>query len=131
MNCPGARKDGPLFFVLLIKQLFGSTQVSQPKGESFLIDDVEAVEKAERDLDRFISRRSASQEEAEALEEMWRASERRHRLKIRLANGHAWVAYFDRLALCCERRADEYRDRSREVSAMVDALNEGEGVRTY
>jgi hypothetical protein len=95
-----------------------------------LIDDVEAVEKAERDLDRFISRRSATQEEAEALEEMWRASERRHRQKVRLANGHAWVAYFDHLALCCERRAHEYRDRSREVSAMVDALNEGEGVRT-
>ena len=89
--------------------------------------DVKAVEKVGVELDRFIEKRAREKADANKVEEIWRASERRHRYKIRLANGHAWVEYFDHLALCCERRADEYRDRGREVSEMVEALAE-EGV---
>jgi hypothetical protein len=90
--------------------------------------DVDAVEPAEASLDAFILKRSRGRDKANALEEMWRASERRHRRTVRLANGHAWVEYFDHLALCHERRAGEYRDRSREVSTLVEALvDEGEG----
>lgn len=88
--------------------------------------DLEAVERAEAELDNFISKRSREREEANRTEELWRASERRNRHKIRLANGHAWVEYFDHLALCHERRADEFRDRSREVLALVEALREEE-----
>ena len=85
--------------------------------------DIEAAEKAEKSIDAFINRRrSKAKEKANALEELWRASERRHRRNIRLANGQAWVAYFDKLASSHERRAGEYRDRSREVAAMVNAL---------
>ena len=101
-----------------------------------MIDDVEAVEKAEASIDAFILKCSKERDEANAQEEQWRASERRLRRKVRLANGHAWVEYFDNLAACHERRAGEYRDRSREVAAMVEALvdeapgpeEEGEGV---
>ena len=66
--------------------------------------------------------RTAIQEaDADKVEELWRASEPRQRHKLRLANGHAWVGYFDHLALCHEGRAGKYRDRSREVGAMIDA----------
>lgn len=93
--------------------------------------DVEALEKAESQIDQFIEKRSREREEANRVEAAWAESALRHRRKMRLANGHAWVEYFEQLALCHERRADEYRDRSREVSTMVDALSaEGEGVRS-
>jgi hypothetical protein len=88
--------------------------------------DPAAVERAESEIDNFINKRAGARDKANALEEMWRASERRHRRKVRLANGHAWVAYFDHLALCYERRADEYWDRSREVSEMIYALGSEE-----
>ena len=87
--------------------------------------DVGARARAESEIDRFISKRSREREEANRIEAAWAESARRHRHETRLANGNAWVAYFDHLALCCERRADEYRARSREVSGMIDALDEG------
>ena len=98
--------------------------------------DVEAAEKAEQQINLFIDKRSREREEANRVEAAWAESTRRHRQKVRLANGHAWVGYFDHLASCHERRADEYHDRSREVAAMVEALvdeapgpeEEGEGV---
>jgi hypothetical protein len=101
-----------------------------------LIDDVETVEKSEASIDAFILKRSREREEANRIEEAWAESTRRYRHKVRLANGYAWVDYFDHLALRHERRADEFRDRSREVAAMVEALvdeapgpeEEGEGV---
>ncbi len=89
---------------------------------------VNAIERAESEIDRFISKRTREREEANRIEAAWAESAHRHRYKTRVSNGRAWVAYFDHLALCCERRADEYRDRSREVSEMVEALaDEGEG----
>jgi hypothetical protein len=101
--------------------------------------DIEAAEKAEKSMDEFVNRRSKAKEKANAQEELLRATERRHRRKIRLAKSHAWIDYFDHLALCHERRAVEFRDRSRDVSAIVDAPadeapgpgEEGEGVHSY
>lgn len=87
--------------------------------------DVEAVERVEAELDAFISKRAREMAEANRTEEMWRASERRHRRKVRLANGQAWIDCFDHLALCHERRAAEYKDKSRGVAEMVSTL-EGE-----
>jgi hypothetical protein len=57
--------------------------------------DVDAVERAESEIDNFISKRALEKVEANRTEEMWRTSELRHRHKIRLANGHAWIEYFD------------------------------------
>lgn len=88
--------------------------------------DIEAAEKAEKSIDEFINRRSKAKEKANAEEELWRASVRRHRRKVRLANGHAWINYFEHLAACHKRRAEEFRDRSREVAALVEALAEEE-----
>ncbi len=87
-----------------------------------MIDDVEAVERAESEIDRFILKRDRERAEANRTEELWRRSEARQRRKVQIANGRDWVAYLEHLALCCERRAGEYRDRSREVAAMVAAL---------
>jgi hypothetical protein len=44
------------------------------KGEVFLIDDVEAAERVEAELDAFILKRSRSQEEANREEEAWKES---------------------------------------------------------
>jgi hypothetical protein len=53
--------------------------------------------------------RTAIQEaDIDKAEELWRASERRQRHKLRLANGHAWVGYFDHLALYHEGRAGQW-----------------------
>ena len=84
--------------------------------------DVAAIERAERDLDAFVNKRSKEREEANAEEELWRVSERRHRRKARIANGHAWVEYYEHLAHCHEQRAEEYRNRSRKASELVAAL---------
>jgi hypothetical protein len=128
---PGARKDGrSLFFTLYIKQLFVSSTSKLSERRTMDLFDVEAVERAEAELDNFISKRSREREEANRVEAAWAESTRRHRHKVRLANGYAWVEYFDHLALCHERRADEFRDRSREVSGMVKALAAGEGELT-
>ena len=88
--------------------------------------DVEAAEKAEQQINLFIDKRSREREEANRVEAAWAESTRRHRRKVRLTNGNAWVEYFDHLASCHERRADEFRDRSREVAALVEALAEEE-----
>lgn len=56
-----------------------------------MIDDVDATERAERDLDAFINRRSRAKEKANAEEELWRASERRVRDKRWRANRQAWI----------------------------------------
>jgi hypothetical protein len=87
--------------------------------------DVEAVEAAKALIDAFISKRSLEKQEANRVEAAWAESAIRQRRKVRFANGRAWRDYYDHLALCCERRADEYRDRSREVSEMIGALDEG------
>jgi hypothetical protein len=88
--------------------------------------DVEAAEKAEQQINLFIDKRSREREEANRVEAAWAESTRRHRRKVHLTNGNAWVEYFDHLASCHERRADEFRDRSREVAALVEALAEEE-----
>ncbi len=56
------------------------------------------VEQASASIDALIARRSTERERANALEAMWRASERRHREKIRRANRAAWFGYFSTLA---------------------------------
>lgn len=123
-SSPGAQKNDPSLFLP-----YTANKCLSVERRITLSMDVDKIEAAEKALDEFINARSRQKKEAIAEEEMWRAGARRHRHKIRLANGRAWVEYFDHLAFCHERRADEYRDRSREVSAMVDTLaDEGEGV---
>jgi hypothetical protein len=62
---PGARKDGPSFFALFIKQLFGNTD----------------------------ERRTMDRKEANAEEEAWKESTRRGNEKRRRANRLEWIAH--------------------------------------
>ncbi len=82
----------------------------------------EAVQRVEAELVAPRSERSREREGASRPEEMWRPSERRHRHKISLAIGHAWIGYVEHLALCQERRPDEYKDKSHGKDEMVRAL---------
>ena len=84
-----------------------------------MIDDVEAVERAERDLDTFINRRSASRDNANAREEMWRTSERRHEEKHRLELREEWREYERHLEAIHMSLALEHR-------AKADALDESQ-----
>ncbi len=59
-----------------------------------MIDDVDATERAERDLDAFINRRSRAKDKANTEEELWRASERRVREKRRRVNRQEWIDYY-------------------------------------
>jgi hypothetical protein len=67
--------------------------------------DVEHGEMVEKELDAFIERRGRDAKRSgkdEALEEMWRASERRHKERLRRANAALWYEFHMRL---CEAHA--------------------------
>lgn len=91
------------------------------------VDKIEAVEKA---LDEFINARSRQKKEANAEEELWRASERRVREKRRRANRQAWIdhhGYMNRLHLGL---ANEHADKRSRLMLETQNLDEGAGVRT-
>jgi hypothetical protein len=76
-----------------------------------VIDDVAAAERAERDLDAFINRRSRAKEKANAEEEMWRASERRVREKRRQLNRQAWLDFYEHMNRLHLGLAAEHADK--------------------
>jgi hypothetical protein len=63
---------------------------------SGLIDDVEAAERVEAELDTFILKRSRSQEEANREEALWAESTRRFNQKRRNHNAREWLDFHDR-----------------------------------
>lgn len=63
------------------------------KGESFLIDDVEAVERVESELDAFIEKRDREDKEANAIEVAYAASVRRFHQKRHQQNAWRWYHY--------------------------------------
>jgi hypothetical protein len=68
---------------------------TRQKGELFLIDNVEAAERVEAELDNFISKRSREREEADRVEAVWVESARRHRARRRERNRQAWIDHHD------------------------------------
>ena len=66
------------------------------------------VEAAEASIDRFIDQRSKQREESNALEAMWRASERRVLEKRREENRTSWIIYYTHLAHSCRQQAQRY-----------------------
>ncbi len=71
-----------------------------------------AVEQAEKSLDEFINSRSKQREEANAVEALWRTSERVHAAKRREENKTLWFTYYSQLAHSCRQRAEEYEARA-------------------
>jgi hypothetical protein len=75
-----------------------------------VINDVAAAERAERDLEAFINRRSKGREEANRLEAAWAESTRRVNEKRRRTKRWAWVAHHDRMTRTHQALADEHAD---------------------
>ena len=85
-----------------------------------MINDVAAAERAERDLEAFINRRSKGREEANRLEAAWAESTRRVNEKRRRTKRWAWVAHHDRMTRTHQALADEHADeRSRLLTKIL------------
>ena len=77
--------------LLFVRRL---TRLTQQKGESFLIDDVEALEQAEAQINAFIDRRAKERVDANNLEAFWAEEDRRIRERRREANRKLWIDYY-------------------------------------
>jgi hypothetical protein len=94
-----------------------------------MIDDVAAIEKAERDLDAFINRHSRAKDKANAEEELWRASERRVWEKRRRANRQEWIDYYGSMHRVHLGIAEGHARRRAQLMAEGGyEPEEGEGV---
>ena len=71
--------------------------------------DVEAMERAEAELDRFIDRRAREAGDANAIEELWAESVRRHHARRREENRQSWIAFHRGLARAHAAISDEHR----------------------
>jgi hypothetical protein len=81
------------------------------------LHDVDAVEKAEAQIDAFISKRAKEREEANKLEEFWAEQERRHRERQREANRRAWIDHHGVMSRLHTGLAAEHADRRSRLLA--------------
>ncbi len=84
-----------------------------------MIDDVAAVERAERDLDPFINRRSRDREKANAEAATQKAADARTREAYREECRALWVAHLRRLAGSYLAMSRDARRRARELETNV------------
>ena len=80
-----------------------------------------AAERAEAGLNKFIdsqAKKRKGAEEANALEAMWAASERRVQAQRREENKALWVEHYRRLTVAHLELAKDFRRRAREVQAI-------------
>ncbi len=82
-----------------------------------MIDDVAAVERAEKSLDEFINSRSKAKDKANELAAAWARSEAVHREKLRRENRALWYEFHLRLADSHARIADENRAKAEALLA--------------
>jgi hypothetical protein len=74
-------------------------------------DDVDALEKAEAQIDAFIAKRCREREEANVVEAAWAESERRVREKRRQTNRQAWIEHHGHMNLLHLGLAAEHADK--------------------
>ena len=86
--------------------------------------DYEAAERAEAELDRFISKRDREREEANRTEGLWRASERRVREKRRQANRQAWIDHHGKMYRLHLGLADEHTEKRSRLMLELDHAEE-------
>jgi hypothetical protein len=87
-----------LFFTLDIKQLFDITEREQAESRRMISrEKLEDLEKAEQQIDQFISKRSKAKEKVNAEEEAWKESTRRVNDKRRRANRLEWIAHHGKM----------------------------------
>ncbi len=73
------------------------------------------VAKASDQLDALIEKRSRQRSEANAVEESWKASVRKHNAKLRRQHRAEWFCYWSALADSLRRSADHYERRALEL----------------
>jgi hypothetical protein len=81
--------------------------------------DVEAVERAEAELDNFINKRACEREKANEQEEFWADQERQHRERRREENRVAWYSYERHLERVHMGLAAEHRARAEQLEVAV------------
>ena len=75
------------------------------------------VEQASAQIEGLIEQRATQRDAANELEEMWKASGRRHRERIRRKNRAAWYAFYSsHLADSLRARAGDYERRAKAFS---------------
>ncbi len=69
-----------------------------------------AIEKAEAQLNHLVERRAKAASKAEAEEDLWRASERRHKAAVRRRNVALWYGW----------HMDQAERHRRALAALID-----------
>ncbi len=70
----------------------------------------------EKDLDRLIERQSQrGEQDPDERDELWKASMRAHRERLRRQNGAAWFAHFCRMADSHRALSEHYERRAEEL----------------
>jgi hypothetical protein len=89
-------------------------------------EELDDLEKAEQQIDVFISKRAEAKKAANAKEAAWAESVRRFKVRRRERNRELWCAYHLDRAECLERTAAELAASHRSKAEAL--ANEGEGV---
>ncbi len=75
-------------------------------------------------IDALIEKRARGNEAANAEEELWRSSVRKHSAKIRRRHRAEWFCYFSNLADALRKSADEFDARAAALLEDVDERKE-------
>jgi hypothetical protein len=76
------------------------------------LETTEAIEAAEHSINVFINKRARDREEANAVEDLWREGERRHKEKLRRENREAWACYHAHMQALHDALAAEHRAKA-------------------
>lgn len=83
--------------------------------------DVDALERAEQQIDEFIRKRSREKADEQKIAELWAESDRREREKRRRENRRAWLEYERHLERVHMNLALEHRSKA-EALTDVEAV---------
>ena len=78
------------------------------------------VERAEAQLNALVERRAEAAGRANAEEELWKASVRKHNARLRRQHRAEWFAYFSTLASSLRASADEFDRRAEQLLEEAD-----------
>ena len=107
--------DRNFYLPSISPKIMTSLQTITRGAISLDLADVEATEAVEAGLNELINRRSASQEEANRTEELWKASERRVRERRQRENAQRWHDYYSTMARVHHGIAAEHAKRAEVV----------------
>ena len=83
--------------------------------------DYDAAERVEAELDSFIEKRAREKEDANRVEELWTASEARHRERRRRENQEAWHGFHCHMERLHSALSAEHRERAEALAGRGKA----------